>query len=227
MVRAAPPPLHFCVTGESVIVLDLAQDRYFALPLPLGAAVSAIAGHGAMGRTERDTLKALVRGAASPEVFLARSHLAEPGNAAFPTCPDPESDLMAGLSKVPVGRGGIALAALAGLTAKGLVRLCPLRVLLTKFGTVRALPAAAGNSPDIESIAAAFERSSLVFASDGNCLPRTMAFVWLARKRGHDARLVLGVRNNPFSAHAWAQSGSVVLNDHLDHVRVYRPILVL
>jgi hypothetical protein len=38
---------------------------------------------------------------------------------------------------------------------------------------------------------------------------------------------VLGVRMNPFSAHAWAQFGSIVLTDSLEQVREFTPILAV
>ena len=37
--------------------------------------------------------------------------------------------------------------------------------------------------------------------------------------------LVLGVAPKPFTAHAWVQFGSIVLNDKAEHVQMYTPIL--
>jgi hypothetical protein len=39
--------------------------------------------------------------------------------------------------------------------------------------------------------------------------------------------LVIGVRLAPFSFHAWVQFGDIVLNDEVDTVRPYTPILVV
>lgn len=58
------------------------------------------------------------------------------------------------------------------------------------------------------------------------CLPRSLALVHALRTLGHPALLVLGVALQPFAAHAWVQAGEVVLNDELDHVLLFAPILV-
>jgi len=49
----------------------------------------------------------------------------------------------------------------------------------------------------------------------------------IALSRGLAADLVVGVRLNPFAAHSWVQAGSHVLNDRMDSVRTYTPVLVL
>jgi hypothetical protein len=42
---------------------------------------------------------------------------------------------------------------------------------------------------------------------------------------GVSAEWIFAVRSNPFEAHCWVQSGSVVLNDVIDEVRAYTPIM--
>jgi len=49
---------------------------------------------------------------------------------------------------------------------------------------------------------------------------------YLLRER-IDARLILGVGLRPFSAHAWTQVSRVVLDDSVEHVREYAPILIV
>jgi hypothetical protein len=39
--------------------------------------------------------------------------------------------------------------------------------------------------------------------------------------------LVLGIRLQPFSAHCWVQHGEFLINDTLDRVRTYAPVLVV
>jgi hypothetical protein len=59
------------------------------------------------------------------------------------------------------------------------------------------------------------------------CLPDALAFTRYARRRGHDVRLVFGVKCHPFEAHCWAQLGSVVLTDPLERIVRFQPILAL
>ena len=105
------------------------------------------------------------------------------------------------------------------------VRIFPLRVIARHLE--RLNPAESGMDSDgtTDKLAAAFRVASVFIKVEGNCLPRTLAFVWLARRRRCDANLVLGVRINPFSAHCWAQGGDVVLNDRLDRTILFKPIL--
>lgn len=65
-----------------------------------------------------------------------------------------------------------------------------------------------------------------LWSSQDRCLPRSLALTYALRKAGSNADLVLGVSLNPFAAHAWVQEGDVVLNDALDHVLLFTPILV-
>ena len=51
------------------------------------------------------------------------------------------------------------------------------------------------------------------------CLQRSAACVYLLRRRGFPANLVLGVRTFPFEAHAWAELRGKVLNDSENFVR--------
>jgi hypothetical protein len=41
------------------------------------------------------------------------------------------------------------------------------------------------------------------------------------------ANVVLGVKQGPFGAHCWVQHGSEILNDSVEEVLRYRPILVI
>lgn len=59
------------------------------------------------------------------------------------------------------------------------------------------------------------------------CLLDSIAMVkYLAGHRIH-ARLVFGVCADPFSAHCWVQSGSLILNDTVGNVSAHTPIRVI
>lgn len=59
------------------------------------------------------------------------------------------------------------------------------------------------------------------------CLNDSLTLVHFLASHGLFPRWVIGVSVNPFCAHSWVQSGSVVLNDAPERVRRYRPILVV
>lgn len=59
------------------------------------------------------------------------------------------------------------------------------------------------------------------------CLLDSLSIVmFLARRRQH-ASIVFGVTGDPFTAHCWAQTGELVLNDAIGNIRAYTVIRVI
>lgn len=80
----------------------------------------------------------------------------------------------------------------------------------------------------VSSAVAAYERlRPLVYTAQGRCLHDSLALVSFLAKEGIFARWVIGVQTRPFAAHSWVQSGGLVLNDQHEHVRRFRPIVVV
>lgn len=77
-----------------------------------------------------------------------------------------------------------------------------------------------------QALVTASWRSRRLWSAEDRCLPRSLALAHLLREAGSGAKLALGVMGQPFAAHAWVQDGDVVLNDTLDHVRLFTPILI-
>jgi hypothetical protein len=59
------------------------------------------------------------------------------------------------------------------------------------------------------------------------CLPRSIALALRLARDGLAAQLVIGVRTNPFGAHSWAQHEDEVLNDSVEEVLRFTPILIV
>lgn len=66
-----------------------------------------------------------------------------------------------------------------------------------------------------------------IFTARERCLHDSLSLIRFLAARALFPRWVIGVRTRPFAAHSWVQSGNVVLNDLHDHVRAFRPILVV
>jgi len=63
------------------------------------------------------------------------------------------------------------------------------------------------------------------FPRDYLCLFDSLAlFIFLAN-HGVSPRWVFGVQSDPFAAHCWLQEGPLLLNDTLDRVTPYTPIM--
>lgn len=82
----------------------------------------------------------------------------------------------------------------------------------------------AGLRASAERIAAAVVRVNrhvLPFAS--RCLLESLVLLWVLRRAGIEAELLLGVRTilGPFEAHAWVEYDGIVLNDDDDVRGVY------
>jgi hypothetical protein len=81
---------------------------------------------------------------------------------------------------------------------------------------------------EMRNAVAAFDRlRPLAFSARDRCLHDSLTLVGFLAHEGVLAHWVVGVRTQPFAAHSWVQSGSHVLNDLPEHVRRYRPILVV
>lgn len=73
----------------------------------------------------------------------------------------------------------------------------------------------------------AFQLARLLRTGADRCLPRSIALALCLARHRCRAHVVLGVKLAPFAAHCWAQSHDEVLNDELEEVRRYTPIIVL
>jgi hypothetical protein len=79
----------------------------------------------------------------------------------------------------------------------------------------------------LASISLAFERCNAFFSPLDQCLPRSIAAAHRLLDLGHSPTFVMGVRAEPFGAHAWVESAGLIVNDRFDTVEPYTPILAL
>lgn len=98
--------------------------------------------------------------------------------------------------------------------------LLELRTILTE--SRRSLVA-----PDVDRVIRSFEQARLLRTAADRCLPRSIALSLRLAALGVRTHVVLGVRLEPFAAHCWTQQHDVVLNDSIEEVQRYAPILVI
>ena len=79
----------------------------------------------------------------------------------------------------------------------------------------------------IEMVASTYRTLDFLVSSETRCLARSIAMARTLLTEGNNFELILGVRSGPFGAHCWLAQGDVVLNDRLDKVRDFTPILVI
>jgi len=214
--------LAFCVSGGRTIFLDVLADRYFALPAMTDAVFQGLVQQGSVDRVDRRALLPL----------LDRGMLIEDEHAgALPRAgvlPMPRRALPS-----PVGAVPVALAARCMIAQIKATRFLRRRALHAQFEAIRLRRVREHPTPRDASdpgwlrLRRGFDRTvALRFHSD-QCLVSSFAFLDMAFSGRLDAKLVLGVVAAPFAAHCWIQTGETVMNDRLDYVRSFTPILAV
>lgn len=213
----------YCLVGDHPVFLDLQEDRYFRLSVTLERAFAACAGG-------EGTL-------AEFQILIDHGILIEAsegtGNISPAAMPRPERSALE--MRFPPAR--LSIKALIEVTATTYLthrtlRTRPLRQILEEVVAYRqrraALPGRSGNKETrLLDAAAAFRQARLYVPIAPTCLLDSIALVMYLARRGVHANITIGVNSNPFSAHAWVQSGSLVLNETVGESIGHVPIRVV
>jgi hypothetical protein len=92
----------------------------------------------------------------------------------------------------------------------------------SRLPTSRALP-----EGQVERIMAGFVSAARLASQIDLCLTNSIAVASRMIAKGIRPDVVLGVQLGPFSAHCWVQHEDRLVNDRVDMVRTFTPILVL
>jgi len=213
------PGISFCSVGRRLVFLDLGADSYFGLTeegeAMFRAALSADAAPDPMTQA----------------VLAGAGILAGPDEQGVPAAPcrTPQRPRISLLEdRLPAASGPAVAAAVAQLLA------ARARLRRVAFGAVVARLAArkqrARRDRDQDALPRAMApllRAGTVLSQSETCLSRSLVAAERLLGAHLDAELVIGVRAAPFAAHCWVQHGDVLVNDRLDTVRTFTPILVV
>ena len=212
-IYKASETLSFCLFVDSVLCLDVADDRYFRLKLPT------------LAERDDDVRIAQVADALRRRILPAPGLV--PADLIRPTmiCV-PGASLLEGTpeSAVPPEFGRV----FSALTTTALaLRLRPLRRILTDVQERKS-----GRQPDpatssMMTLTAAFHRHRKLVPMAPACLLDSLALLRFLCGFGYYPTLVFGVTARPFSAHCWVQTDEMILSDAADHAGHFRPILAL
>ncbi|PLR06785.1 hypothetical protein CFHF_24300 [Caulobacter flavus] len=215
--RWAPPPSHlaYCIERGAVTLLDIRRDRYFGLPPALEATFVDLAAGG------------FWISSSSPQIgrLVALGLLAE--GPAPSTTPIPPV-CTGWLDDAPIVRASprnILAAGRAVLDA----RLLQTRGFASVIESLRARRSGA-MAPDLGRLrdeVCAFQAGRPWIPVKPVCLLDSLALLKFLEARSLSSTLVFGVIRRPFAAHCWLQVDDIVINDHLDHVREYQPLLAV
>ncbi|WP_448659188.1 lasso peptide biosynthesis B2 protein [Sphingomonas sp. CJ99] len=208
---------------DRTILLDVEADRYWQLPGTAALLLAKAANGDPFCGTEAGLSQLLELG------FLVRG---QPGDlcqpyASLASIPAPLADLLD--DERPQDRPSLVRAtqiAWSAIAVRAELRATPLHRLLARIARTQRR-GRAGSESELASLAWHYTALCRLLPVRPRCLPDSLALLRLARRQGHDPRLVFGVQPAPFAAHCWLQSGPLVLTDRIGHVRRFTPLLAL
>lgn len=208
MRLALAPDVSFCLVMEHAVFMDVARNRYFALPaarLAEGDALEALIGRG------------LLSGRGPWHAGI------EPAHASLATRVLEEGD---GPSPARLAFACMRACAKAAF----LLRFLPLARIVCRISERKRhlAPDAALDSRREARLVSAF-RSLRPFAPPSRHGSRfeSLALIEFLAGHGVAADWVFGVRTWPFSTFCWVQRGTAVLGGSLEQVRKFTPVRVV
>lgn len=214
------PDLAFCFVQQRAIFLDMAADRYFSLDGPAGDSFSRLVAEKPLSPADDEALTRLV----------ARGILESKDVGSVPApCRHPaprHSYLDAPIASADARRLP-SVAWHLGATKLRLRRV-PLASMVQYVALAKKRPGTPNPvGADLHKLAQTYEWTRRFLMPLDRCLVRALALAGQAAGAGHRIDLVFGVQLRPFGAHCWVEYEGMVLDDRLDHVRNFTPILAV
>jgi len=208
----------FCVANNRVVLLDLDNGTYSCLPDGVDQAFRHLADG---GKGTDEVIRALQPLIDDNILWIDFGGHGLPG---IEKVPRPTSSLFDEIQhELPLAPNIPRLA--SRFLREWTVDRLPLTQTLRLLARRRPAPKRQIDDPVVRKTLRAHLATRRWLATRDRCLPWSAALVDILRDHGGDARLVIGVRTAPWSAHAWAEHEGMVLNDSLDNVSPYTPIL--
>jgi hypothetical protein len=234
--------IYVCRDEDYIVVLDLKQDRYFALEAaktaPLGSVLSgwptsAPTGAAAPQPTVGEVAAPLVqRGWLLEGPACGASRPVDSKDATPVSAPCPETELVRPTDVIgtKLGVRAVVTFVVASVLAKFVLRFWRFERVIHRVAARKARRAS--NQPlDRErarQLVDAFDRMRVfLFSSREECLHDSLAVVEFLAQYGIFPTWVFGVRARPFVAHCWVQDMGLVFNDTVENVTTYVPIMLV
>jgi hypothetical protein len=234
-----------CLNGEHLVLLDLKEDRYWALEASQTAGLAALVSGWpvkTLPNAEPANIAAAEGDSSSPEanaaleVLHGRGLLTEgipPGKDATPVNPTPPARELISETETSAGpRLGSWLSFfISSAFAKFALRTWPFERVIQRVRRRKQLLGSRSDGLDMErarKLVEAFMRYRVfLFSSKDECLYDSFALLEFLARHGIYPDWVFGVQTRPFAAHCWVQQDDIVFNDTVEHVSGYTPIMVV
>lgn len=217
LAHALSPDVHVADVRGDLVFLDARQDEYFCLP-----------------KSGADRLRAAIRGLGTdvPETVELLTELRSVGllvsgatTAPAPSYHHPRT--ANGDVAEEQARPAPRPKEVAKFIAATFLALLTLRYRAPRSWFRRDRASSPCTNVDAaRRLANVFQVLRTFVPKSGRCLPSSMMLLAFLRLHNVRAAWVFGVRTHPFEAHCWIECDGIVLNDSLEHVRWFTPILV-
>lgn len=221
-----------CRIDDGIVVLNMRTEKYVALPPECRPAFELVVeGFNAPAHdidpSIAQGLRHLIEAGLVTET-ASQSHASRPVSLTFS---DSSMSRMSDIRRPPISPRDVIVFLISLITAAYQLRSQPFEVVINGVRQQRRRFSIDDALPDAERVRELFrifrwQRLWTYTATDA-CLFDSLVLITFLRHHGIAATLALGVQTKPFGAHAWAQWGGLVLNDTVEHVSRYTPILVV
>ena len=221
-----PRNIYACLTNQHLVFLDLSRDRYFCLdPENTRAAIDVLSTPSNVpllsgGKAEQVATELEQRR------LIGRNETGTLHNLA--TIDVPTAALTVGLHSVARGLRRRFLTA----TSRAFIRLrfqaiCATVEAMRKRKALQNTENAADPLARLSVLASTFNHLRPLFPKSYVCLFDSLALLEFLAPDRLQPSWVFGVKLNPFGAHCWLQQGTIVINDGVEYVRRFEPILMI
>jgi len=232
-----------CRDEDYIVVLDLKQDRYFALEAaktaPLGAVLSGWptpppkdAAAVPMAAVAEVAAPLVRRGWLLEDPTQGSSGAVASKDATPVVAPRSQAELVrpTDVIRAKLGVRAVIAFVVASVLAKFLLRFWHFERVIRRVADRKARRASAVPL-DLErarQLVDVFDRMRVfLFSSREECLHDSLAVVEFLAQYGIFPTWVFGVRARPFVAHCWVQDAGLVFNDTVENVTTYVPIMLV
>jgi hypothetical protein len=227
-----------CIRDDDLVLLDLASDQYLALRAAQTIGLSSMIEGWPVKRSERgremQTSYADLQALAN-ELFR-RGILTADITSGKNGAPVSVFAALAELTADNAGRRSLRTADVIALVASSIsaalsLRYRPLKCVIDQVEHRKRQRAERSISVDGEVfgrlIAAHGYLRPFLFSTRNSCLFECLVLMNFFARYDLFPTWVFGVHTHPFAAHCWIQSDGLVLNDTVDHVSRYTPIMAI
>jgi hypothetical protein len=219
-----------CTSEGQVVLLDLKKDRYLSLAPNVGPLFQQVLHSPLRGDINHDVAETFINEMLNEGIFT-RDHMMgktlSPPNIATPQYSLVDDD--AALQQVPFNVLAVGRLAMSAIYAKWTLRFRTFEQLVESVASLRQSNLGKLQTIDLASTRRAVllfrQLGPMLFDAHNACVFESVALLHFLARSGSSPHWVFGVRARPFAAHCWLQHEDAVINDTVDHVSTYTPIM--